>query len=116
MKKKYLTDNKKKILFDREYKMINWLLNKFRHKKIIIIAPRWSNIWAGLVSQKRIYGEGKSVPEALGNLVLHHQKEFGINITSAFGDEPEIPLGESYITITEQEYNTLINIAGWSKK
>lgn len=92
--------------------MLSWLLKR----KIIIITPRWSNLWAGFLGQQEIYGEGTSVQEALGNLMLHHQEKFGIDIQPVFGDEPEKPLGKSYVTITEQEYNTLINLAGWSKK
>lgn len=98
--------------------MLRWLLSKFRfrRRKIIVIAPRWNDVWAGLANSDGKCGAGKSVYEALGNLVISHQEEFGIDIKLAFGDKPGKPLGESYVTISEKQYDLLMYKAGWSRK
>lgn len=96
--------------------MLRWLLNRFQRRKIIIIAPRWVDIWAGSVGNKDEWGSGKSVYDALGNLIFNHQKEFRVDIQMGFGDGPISPLKEPYVTITEREYNMLLDLARWSQK
>ena len=93
-----------------------WPFIVSRRRKKIIITPRWSDIWAGFGNNKKKWGTGKSVNEALGDFVLHHQKELGIDIQMAFGDKPIRPLGVSYVTITEDQYDILTRTAKWSQK
>ncbi|MCH8057581.1 MAG: hypothetical protein IIB78_06920 [Proteobacteria bacterium] len=71
---------------------------------------------AGFANNKRKYGTGKSVNEALGDFMIHHQKELGIDIEIEFDNKPIRPLGASYVTITEDQYNTLAQAAKWSPK
>ena len=92
--------------------MLRWLFDKLRRKKIIVIAPRWNDIWVG---SDKICGTGKSVKEALGDIVLNHPKEFGIQIKLAFGGKPMKPLGTSYISIAEEEYDNMMRATGWNR-
>lgn len=114
--------------------MLRWLLDKVilvddpargvakdnprfrrRRRKIIVVVPRWADIWAGSVDTGE-WGAGKSVQEALGYLVLHHQEEFGIDIKMMFGDKPARPLGVSYVTIPEDQYDAMMHATRWNRQ
>lgn len=93
-----------------------WPFTVFRRRKKIIISPRWSDILAGFENDNKKWRAGKSFKEALGDFVFHHQKELGIDVQMAFGDKPIRPLGVSYVTITEDQYDILTRTARWSQK
>ena len=96
--------------------MLRWIFNRFRRKRIIVIAPRGDDIWAGMEDKTGVWGAGKSSYAALGDLVFHHQKDFGVEIRTAFGDRPHQPLDGAYVTISEGQYDALMSKAGWSRK
>ena len=99
--------------------MLSWLLNKFRckpKKKTIVLSPRWADIWAGSKNEQGVWGAGNSSYEALGNLIVHNPEKFNIEIIWAFGDKPQRPLGVSYVTVTEDQYNAMMYATGWSRK
>lgn len=97
--------------------MLRWLWDKIRRqprKQVIILSPRWFDIWAG--SATGIHGAGPSMDAALGNLILNHPDQFNIKILLAFGDHPHRPLSGSYVTIPEEQYDAIVRAAGWSNK
>ena len=96
--------------------MFHWLMNKLRRRKTIVVVPRDADIWVGLASKKGVWGCGPSVKTAIGSMILFHPEEFGINIQDEFGGRPAKPLNESYITINEKQYDTLMDRANWSRK
>lgn len=98
--------------------MLRWLFDKLfrRRRQIVVISPRWNDIWAGSTNNRGVWGSGTSVDSALGDLILRNQEKFGIEVIMAFGDKPAQPLGESYVTIPESQYGFLLDKAKWSNK
>lgn len=98
--------------------MFRWLFDKLKskpQKNIVVLSPRWSDIWAGPENRHGAWGAGKSVYGALGNLVFNNPEKFGIEIKLEFNDKPLTPLEGPYVSIPEERYNALIRDAGWKR-
>jgi len=79
-----------------------------QRKRTIVIEPRCEDIWAGLIGHKGEWGTGKSVNEALGNLVMYHQDRFRVDVQVVFHGKPETPFGGAYVTIPRFQYKLMM--------
>lgn len=74
---------------------------------IITVTPRWDDIHAYANKEQGIWGCGKSVNWAIGDLISAHQEYFNIQLNMIFGERPIRPLGREFITIPLEEYEYL---------
>lgn len=82
---------------------------------IITLTPRWDDIHAHANGNLGIWGCGKSVNEAVRDLVSAHQKYFSIELNMNFGERPIRPLGGGYVTIPLREYEDLLGQIEWAR-
>jgi len=65
--------------------------NKRKRKAIsITITERRNDFHACLSSDRAVWGRGKNSYEAIGDLIMHHEEVFGIEIASRIGLISEI--------------------------
>lgn len=75
---------------------------------IITVTPRWDDIHAYANQEQGIWGCGKSVNGAIGDLISAHQEYFSIRLNMDFKGKPIRPLGGAFVTIPLCEYEDLL--------
>jgi LEA14-like dessication related protein len=84
----------------------------FKRKKTIVITPTSDGMAASILGNKRCHTAGKSFAETVGRLVIENPHEFSVDIQKVeLNIKPK-----RYITISEEEYECLVKLAGWSRK
>lgn len=84
----------------------------FRRKKTIVITPTSDGMAASILSSRQCHTIGRSFMEAVGKLVIENPHEFNVDIQRV-----ELKIQpKRYVTISEEEYECLVGLAGWSRK